>query len=117
MSSSVTPVDSKLPDGPVGSFEGSSGRKGQGQFAPGTVSAAEGLTQTQVEALVEQLNNAMQAYHTSLKFSVDASTKQIVITVMNDTTHEIIRQIPTEEALRIASHISQLLGILVDEAK
>ena len=41
----------------------------------------------------------------SLQFSVDEGSDQVVVKVIDETTGEVIRQIPNEEFLRIAQNI------------
>ncbi len=72
------------------------------------------LSQEEVERIVREVNDNLQAMHTELNFSVDKETEKIVLKIINTKTHEVIRQIPAEEALRIASRLSKLLGLLVD---
>ncbi len=48
-----------------------------------------------------------------LQFKIDEETGVRVIKVMDRTTHEVIRQIPSEEMLAIASTLEQLQGLLV----
>jgi flagellar protein FlaG len=67
------------------------------------------------ERVVEELNALMERLQTNLLFSIDDTTRRIVIKVIDANTQEVIRQIPPEETLRIASHISKLLGIFVNE--
>ena len=68
----------------------------------------------QVDAAVERLNTSLQSLGTKLSFSVDRQTKDIVITVHNSETGEVIRQIPPESMLRVSEHIEELLGVLFD---
>lgn len=72
------------------------------------------LSHEEVEKIVREVNDQLQAMHTELNFSVDKETDKLVLRIINSKTHEVIRQIPAEEALRIASRISKLLGLLVD---
>lgn len=73
------------------------------------------LTHEEVERIVRDVNDQLQAMHTELNFSVDKETEKLVLKIINSKTHEVIRQIPAEEALRIAARLSKLLGLLFDE--
>ncbi len=64
--------------------------------------------------IVGEINDHLQMSNTELNFSVDKETEKMVLKVMNSKTGEVIRQIPADDALRIAARISKLLGILVD---
>ncbi len=73
------------------------------------------LTLEQMQKIAGQLNESVKSNKFDLSFTVDDSTNKIVIRVIDGNTKEVIRQIPPEEVLRIASQVNQLLGILIDE--
>ena len=62
---------------------------------------------------VARLNELMSGAQRSLRFKVDEGSGRTVITVINPTTQEIIRQIPPEELLAIARSLEHL-GSLID---
>ena len=66
-----------------------------------------------VSAAVEKLNEAMAASSQSLKFEIDEDTKQIVVKIIDQGTDEVVRQIPTEEALQMAKSIDKMQGLLI----
>ena len=70
----------------------------------------------QMAAAVRELNAAMKVVDTNLSFSIDSITKQTVVTVTDATTHEVIRQIPSEEMQKVSDRIAELLGVLFDHA-
>jgi FlaG protein len=66
-----------------------------------------------VAKAVERLNELMASHQRSLRFSIDASSGRTVITVINDATNEVVRQIPAAELLQIAHNLVDL-GSLID---
>ncbi len=74
------------------------------------------LSQEELAAAVQELNAAMQVVNTSLSFSIDSVTKQTVVTVTDAQTHEVIRQIPPEDMLKVSDRIAELLGVMFDHA-
>ncbi len=72
--------------------------------------------QQDVEKIISDINTQLQSMHTELNFSIDSETDRMVLKIVNSETDEVIRQIPAEEALRIASRLSKLLGLLVDHS-
>ena len=66
-----------------------------------------------LEALAEraarELDSAQSLFRPELEFKVDEVSGRTVITVYHPETEEIIRQIPPEEALRLA-HLLRELG-------
>lgn len=68
-----------------------------------------------VEAATQQLNDFMRRNSIQLKFSVDGDTKEIVVKVVQKQTGKVIRQIPSEEALKIEKAFDSRRGLLVKE--
>lgn len=66
-----------------------------------------------VIAAVDKLNEAMAASSQSLKFEIDDDTKQIVVKIIDQSTDEVVRQIPSEEALQMAKSIDRMQGLLI----
>lgn len=79
------------------------------QFDP--AKARQNLT-----AAVSMLNEQMAATKQGLGFSFDEAISGPVIKVSNISTGEVVRQIPTEDVLRMAHHIDDLKGILYNKA-
>jgi flagellar protein FlaG len=51
---------------------------------------------------IARLNEIMSSTRRALHFQVDESSGRTVITVINEKTNEVVRQIPSEELLAIA---------------
>ena len=69
------------------------------------LSAAEQLKQ--IEAAVSKLKEYADAQKRELNFSIDEVSEQTVIKVFNASSGELVRQIPSEEALKLAERASQ----------
>ena len=65
--------------------------------------------------MVEALNAKMQQMQRGLRFSVDDSSGRIIVKVMDLDTEELIRQIPSEEALRIMRSVSETQNLIFDD--
>ena len=68
-----------------------------------------------LEQAVALLNDQLAVKNQGLGFSYDKSVKSPVITVSNLHTGEVVRQIPSEEVLRIAHKLDDLRGILYNQ--
>ena len=66
-----------------------------------------------VSAAVDKLNEAMATSSQSLKFEIDDDTRQIVVKIIDQSTQEVVRQMPTEEALQMAKSIDKMQGLLI----
>jgi flagellar protein FlaG len=80
---------------------------------PANVPSAE-----QLKEAVSQLNKASQDKSQGLEFSIDNDSKRTVVKVIDQTTKEVLRQIPTPEALEIAKALeskSSTAGLLIQQ--
>jgi flagellar protein FlaG len=66
-----------------------------------------------VKQAIEDINKTMGTLAANLEFSYDSDADQVVVKVVNETTSEIIRQMPTEEALEIAKALDKVQGLLI----
>lgn len=76
-----------------------------------TVPAADTQAPAPVEnidlsGVVQQIESYLSSSQRSLNFRVDEASGRQVITVVNPENGEVIRQIPSEEALRMAASLS-----------
>ena len=64
----------------------------------------------QVHQAVASLNRAVQTAGSNLHFTVDESTHEPIVRVVDSDTGQMIRQIPSKEALAVAQSIDDFLG-------
>lgn len=67
----------------------------------------------QVKQAVKAINDAVKMLSTGVEFSVDENTKGTVVKVVDTQTHDVIRQMPSEEALAIAKALDKLQGLII----
>ncbi len=63
---------------------------------------------------IERLNKMMLQNGRNLSFAIDPSLEIPIITVKNEQTGEIVRQIPTQAVVSIAHNLDALKGILLN---
>ena len=68
--------------------------------------------QRAIEDSVDRLQSAVQSIQRDLKFSVDDVSGDTVITVLDSETEEVVRQIPSEEAIALAKNLESIKGVL-----
>ncbi|HEY0589119.1 MAG TPA: flagellar protein FlaG [Pseudoduganella sp.] len=69
-----------------------------------------------VEEAVAKLNKSVQERAQGLEFSIDDDSKRTIVKVIDQHTKEVLRQIPTPEALQIAKAIdSRAASFLVNQ--
>jgi flagellar protein FlaG len=66
----------------------------------------------QVEDAVVTLQAFAQSVSRDLNFSVDDGSGQVVVKVTDATSGDVIRQIPSEEALQLAENLSDARSLL-----
>ena len=67
----------------------------------------------ELQDAVGKLNASMQASEKSLQFSIDEDSKRTVVKLIDTTTKEVVRQYPSEEALRISKALDHFKGGLL----
>ena len=67
-----------------------------------------------LEEAIKRLNDQLQQNNRNLSFSMDQTTKSLVIVVKNTQTGEVVRQIPEESVLRVAHNIENLKGLMLN---
>lgn len=68
-----------------------------------------------VRQAVSDINKAMQFMSRELEFSVDTDSKRTIVKVIDQQTREVIRQMPTEEALEIGKALEKVQGLLIHQ--
>lgn len=60
-----------------------------------------------------ELSDMMSMMRKGLSFKVDENSGQAVVTVLDKDTGDVIRQMPSEEALALAEKLSEVTGLLM----
>ncbi|HDS1724760.1 flagellar protein FlaG [Pseudomonas putida] len=67
-----------------------------------------------VKEAVAEIEKFLKASQRNLEFSMDEESGQIVVKVIATDSGKLIRQLPSEEALRIAHSLSDINSVLFD---
>jgi len=71
---------------------------------------------SQIAEVAMDLQNKMQVLHNvDLNFSVHAASGNIMVTVVNEDTGKVIREIPSRELLDLAAKLEEAIGIIFDK--
>ena len=62
----------------------------------------------QLEEAVAQVETFLKAQNRDLAFSIDDSTQRSIVTVKDSQSGDVIRQIPSEDVLKLAERIQEL---------
>jgi flagellar protein FlaG len=77
--------------------------------------AAQPVELHKIESVTRQIDTYLRSMNRSLQFRLDEGTGQMVVTLRDSETGEVIRQVPGEDALRIAQRIENGLSMMLDE--
>lgn len=67
------------------------------------------IPRQQLGAAIETANETLRRSGSSLQFTIDNETDSAIVTMVDAESGEVIRQIPSEEALAIARSIDEML--------
>ena len=65
-----------------------------------------------LDAAVSDMQSFVQSVQRDINFNVDDSSGRVVINVTEATSGDVIRQIPSEEALRLSENLSEIRSLL-----
>lgn len=60
------------------------------------------------------MQDFVQSVRRDINFQLDDGTGQVVVRVTEAATGDVIRQIPSEEALRLAENLSEIRSLLFE---
>ena len=79
-----------------------------------TAAATQGEMRHRMEVVAQQLRDYLRSNGRDLEFRVDADTDAMVITVREAASGEVIRQIPSEEALQMRHYLDEWSGTFLN---
>ena len=68
-----------------------------------------------IETAVDKLNENTRFTAQGLRFSIDEESGKTVVKIVDSETQEILRQIPSADALALAHSIDKMRGLLLRE--
>jgi flagellar protein FlaG len=75
----------------------------------------DAISEEEVNQVVKKMNEDLAKLEQSLEFSYNDDIKQMMITVKNRDDGEVIRTIPTEEAIEISKKMKDIVGSIFDK--
>jgi flagellar protein FlaG len=78
--------------------------------------AAPSVQALDTSAAIGELVEALKTTSIGLRFEIDETTHRVITKVIDKETGDLIRQMPTEEVLRIARAIDKLQGLFISQA-
>lgn len=69
----------------------------------------------EVKQAVKELQDFVSTVTTDLRFTVDKETGRTIVSVVDSKTQQVVRQIPTEDVMKIARNIDRMQGLLFSD--
>ena len=69
----------------------------------------------QVDQAVKTINASLQRQHQGVEFTIDNDSNRSVVKVIDLETKQVLRQMPTQEALEIANALDRMQGLLIKQ--
>lgn len=63
-----------------------------------------------VEETLDDVNNSLKAWSTGMRFDINEDTQEVVVSLIDNETGEVLRTVPSDAVLKIAKMIVQLQG-------
>ena len=71
-----------------------------------------GASPAQLQAAIIAANRALQVMNRGLEFELDPQSGRLITRLIDTSDNEVLRQIPSEEMLRIARALDRVEGLL-----
>lgn len=72
-------------------------------------------TKEKTEKVINSMNNFLKESNSHLKFKFHDELKEYYVTIVDDTTNEVIKEIPSKKLLDMYAAMTDYLGLLVDK--
>jgi flagellar protein FlaG len=86
------------------------------EFRPSNVNQVMQPTRETVARAAEQMQKFVSTMGRNLNFSIDGETGHHIVRVTNPATGEVVRQLPSEEMLRLAHSLTQISALVNQKA-
>ena len=118
-----SPANAPLPQ-PASSNTSNASTANPAQQDSGTIRAknptqsaapASPVSRSDLDSAVKDVQKFLQTANTNLDFSVDKDTDKLVVKVVDPSTQQVIKQIPSEDMLALAKALDKFKGLLVSQ--
>ncbi|PHM17823.1 MAG: flagellar biosynthesis protein FlaG [Sulfuricurvum sp. PD_MW2] len=72
-------------------------------------------SQEQMDKLIEQLNQSLNPFNTTLKFGFDNSSDDFYVSVIDTKSNRMLRRFPVEQAEALLPKMQEVNGMLFDQ--
>ncbi|WP_246942736.1 flagellar protein FlaG [Bacillus pinisoli] len=73
------------------------------------------ITKDKLTEVIKGMNQFLQPSQTSLKFELHEGLKEYHVSIVDDVTKEVVREIPSKKLLDVYAAMTEFLGLVVDK--
>ncbi|WP_404322645.1 flagellar protein FlaG [Cytobacillus firmus] len=73
------------------------------------------IKKEELTEVVGSMNEFLQASHTSLKFVLHDELNEYYVTLVDDVTQEVVKEIPSKKMLDMYAAMTDFVGLMVDK--
>lgn len=115
----ATPVSSVSSNNATATYsrvvESGSTSQADNQVASNASSGDSESQRAEVDSAVASMQSFVQAIKRDLNFHIDDSSGRVVVKVLDGGSGDVVRQIPSEEALQLAARLEEARSLLFSE--
>ncbi|WP_421381440.1 flagellar protein FlaG [Bacillus salacetis] len=75
----------------------------------------EPVTKEEVQQVVKGMNEFLSATNTHIKFEFHEELKEYYVTIVDNTSNEVVKEIPAKKVLDMYAAMTEFVGLLVDK--
>ncbi|TYS15179.1 flagellar protein FlaG [Rossellomorea vietnamensis] len=75
----------------------------------------EPVTKEKVEEVVNGVNDFLEASNTSVQFQFHEKLKEYYVTIVDNNSKEVVREIPAKKMLDMYAAMTEYIGLMVDK--
>ncbi|MDG9927139.1 MULTISPECIES: flagellar protein FlaG [Pseudomonas] len=110
--SPAAPGGSKVERSPAGGPASEKAVTGERASSQAAEEESTAVTREDVEAAVATIQDFVQSVRRNINFSLEEGSGRVVVKVTDQGSGDLIRQIPSEEALQLAENLSEVRSLL-----
>jgi flagellar protein FlaG len=111
----IKPINNVPPAGNIAAERAIQNNLPKPQGAIDAAAAGTAAHPERVEQAVKTINASLQSQRQGIEFTIDSESQRTVVKVIDQETKQVLRQMPTQEALEIASALDRMQGLLIKQ--
>ncbi|MBE4907049.1 flagellar protein FlaG [Bacillus luteolus] len=73
------------------------------------------ISKESVQDIIDSMNDFLQPTQTSLKFQLHEKLQEYYVSIVDNKTQEVVREIPSKKLLDVYAAMTEFVGLMVDK--